>query len=51
MLYYRLLLVGCNTVSYQPDGLRGGYSDAVLAKGEYRITYRGNAFALPLQSY
>ncbi len=42
MLYYSLLLAGCNTVSYQPDGLRGGYSDKVLANGEYRITYQGN---------
>ncbi|WP_421420263.1 CC0125/CC1285 family lipoprotein (plasmid) [Pseudoalteromonas lipolytica] len=37
-----LLLAGCNTVSYQPDGLRGGYSDVVLANSEYRVTYQGN---------
>lgn len=42
MLYCSLLLAGCNTVSYQPDGLRGGYSDKVLANGEYRVTYQGN---------
>ncbi|WP_421420681.1 hypothetical protein ACN9JF_19880 (plasmid) [Pseudoalteromonas lipolytica] len=36
------LLAGCNAVSYQPDGLCGGYSDKVLANGEYRVTYQGN---------
>jgi len=42
MWYCSLLLTGCNTISYQPDGLRGGYSDKVLANGEYRVTYQGN---------
>ena len=42
VIHSSLLLTGCNTVSYQPDGLRGGYSDKVLANGEYRVTYQGN---------
>ncbi|MDC3189477.1 hypothetical protein NQU96_06970 [Pseudoalteromonas elyakovii] len=42
VIHCSLLLTGCNTVSYQSDGLRGGYSDVVLANGEYRVTYQGN---------
>ena len=35
-------MVGCASVSYQPQGIRGGYSEDKLDESSYRVTYYGN---------
>ena len=37
-----LLVVGCGSISYQPQGIRGGYSEDKLDENSYRVTYYGN---------
>jgi hypothetical protein len=36
------IVTGCSTVSYQPAGFRGGYSERQLAEQVYRVNYFGN---------
>lgn len=36
------LMAGCASVSYQPQGIRGGYSEDKLDESSYRVTYYGN---------
>lgn len=37
-----VVLTGCQAVSYQPVGFRGGYSERLLEDGRYRVSYSGN---------
>ena len=42
VLISTLFVMGCAAISYQPRGIRGGYSEEQLGENSYRVTYYGN---------
>lgn len=44
------LLTSCAT-PYQPEGLRGGYSDVSVGSNKYLVSFRGNGYTGPTTVY
>lgn len=45
-----LLLCGCAATPYQPNGLRGGYSEVRLGPDSYTVTFNGNGYSTEAQA-
>lgn len=45
-----LSLVGCAATPYQPNGMRGGYSEVRLGPDSYAVTFSGNGYSTEPQA-
>lgn len=45
-----LFLAGCAATPYQPNGLRGGYSEVRLGTDTFAVTFNGNGYASEVQT-
>lgn len=50
ILVSALLLAGCAATPYQPNGLRGGYSEIRTGPDSYAVTFNGNGYSTPVQA-